>query len=350
MTPLTADALRVAKKLEEWFSRCRRELPWRRDYDPYGVWVSEIMLQQTRVDVVVPYYERFLAALPSVASLAEADESRVLALWSGLGYYRRARMLQQGARYLVAHHEGRVPLSVESLRAIPGVGRYTAGAIASIAFGQREAIVDGNVARVAARVRGLSGSAASRELLDGAWRFAGEVVEACDSPRVLNQALMELGALVCKPRQPRCEECPLQDECVAFAAGAPESYPAPKVKREVTQLEIPLLVVLDPDGKVLLRREPGELMNGMYHLPHGGDALLGRSCGEWRSIRRLGSFRHTVTFRSILFHVEEAEIAGGIADGPGEWLWADESQLSEIPHPSYVRKAMKIVRNERMKN
>jgi A/G-specific adenine glycosylase len=342
-------AASIAERLEAWFAKEQRELPWRVDYDPYSVWVSEVMLQQTRVDVVVPYFERFLADLPTVAALAGAEEGRVLTLWSGLGYYRRARMLQQGARYVMERHGGVIPSDEGELRKIPGIGRYTAGAIASIAFQRRAAIVDGNVARVAARLERLGGPAASPELLAGAWKFAGELVEGCASSRALNQALMELGALICKPRGPLCGECPLRDDCEAFAAGVPESFPAPRVKRTVTQIAIPLLVVLDAAGRVLLRRASGELMNGMYHLPHGSEGLLGRTGGTWRSLRRLGSFRHTVTFRSILFHVEEAEAGDSIADGSDEWLWADESQLREIPLPSYVRKAMKIVKNEKMK-
>ena len=194
--------------LLRWYRKNRRDLPWRRTADPYAVWVSEIMLQQTRVETVLPYYARFLERFPDASRLADATEDDVLASWSGLGYYRRARALHQGARVVMERHDGKLPRDPADLRRLPGVGRYTAGAIASVAFGLPEPILDGNVRRVLARIFAVDGvrlgpAAEEREL----WGLAASLVQG-SAPGDLNQALMELGALICTPRAPACPACP----------------------------------------------------------------------------------------------------------------------------------------------
>lgn len=296
------------------------------------MWVSEVMLQQTRMEVVLPYFARFLERFPTVASLASATEQEVLAAWSGLGYYRRARMLRQGAIAVVEAFGGTLPSAVEELLTIPGIGRYTAGAIASVAFGQRAAIVDGNVTRVVARTFGSDGDA---------WARAEALVGACRSPRAFNQGLMELGALVCTPRNPSCETCPVRAHCVAAATGRVEELPAAKPKKATRELRIALFVVRDRRGRVLMRRESGPLMDAMYHLPHGDTTLLTGKPLTAKPVRLVGSFRHTVTTRKIEFTVYTAE-AKRIRGAGYEWI--DPELLHDVPHPSYVRKALAIHR------
>ena len=217
LTPRRRSELRTA--LLAWYRAHRRDLPWRRTRDPYAIWISEAMLQQTRVETVIPYWERFLARFPDVEALATADADDVIACWAGLGYYSRARNLHRAAQIVVERHAGRLPADVELLRELPGVGRYTAGAVASIAFDRPAPIVDGNVARVLARLFGIAADVRSRAVQERLWREAEELARGED-PGALNQALMELGAMVCTPRAPRCADCPWSRRCAAFAHGS----------------------------------------------------------------------------------------------------------------------------------
>jgi len=322
---------RAARIIESWFAAHQRGLPWRATYDPYHVWVSEIMAQQTRLDVVVPYFERFIARFPSISTLARADEDDVVAQWSGLGYYRRARMLRQGAIEVVNRFNAVLPADVDSLLTIPGIGRYTAGAIASIAFGKRAPIVDGNVARILARFHGY----------EDAWAHAEALVAACGSPRALNQGLMELGALVCTPRKPLCGECPLRPSCIAFGTDRIDELPAKKNAGPARDLRVTLYLIRDRSGRILMRRERGPLMNALFHLPHGDTSLL---TGEPLTVRRpkaIGTFRHTITTRKIRFELFAAECRA-IAD----YEWIDPRDLATIPHPSYVAKALRLAGNQ----
>jgi len=193
----------IRRALLDWYRANRRDLPWRRTRDPYAIWISETMLQQTRVETVIPYYERFLERFPDVAALADAESDDVLGAWAGLGYYSRARNLQAAARQIAERHGGRVPDDVEALRALPGIGRYTAGALASIAFDRPEPIVDGNVARVLARVKGIREDVKQPAVVKRLWEEAARLARG-PAPGDLNQALMELGATVCVPGEPRC--------------------------------------------------------------------------------------------------------------------------------------------------
>lgn len=299
------------------------------------------MAQQTRMDVVLGYFARFLERFPTLADLAAASDDEVTSAWSGLGYYRRARLLRDGARFVVSQYGGRLPRDVESLRAIPGVGRYTAGAIASIAFDERAALVDGNVLRVLARLRGFDAPLGSSALEREAWSEAEQLVGACVSPRMLNQSLMELGASICTPRAPRCGECPVREMCVALSSGRTESLPAPKAKTATRELRVPLYVVRDPRGRVLLVRASGALMSGMFHLPHGSDALIPSVRFDARADAMLGRFRHTITNRKVEFEVWSATLAARIRDDD-RMKWVDPAEMRSIPHPSYVTKALKI--------
>ncbi|MBL8849177.1 MAG: A/G-specific adenine glycosylase, partial [Planctomycetaceae bacterium] len=243
-----------------------RDLPWRRTRDPYAVWISEIMLQQTTVTAVIPYYERFLAAFPTVFALAAADEHDVLKLWEGLGYYSRGRNLHKAARVIVEKYRGEFPSDAVELQGLPGIGRYTAGAIASFAFDTRAPIVEANTLRLYSRLLGYRGdprSTAGQQLL---WDFAGRVLPASDCGRV-NQALMELGATVCTPSDPQCPACPLQRDCIAFRSGAQHDIPVPKPRPAVTQV-VEAAIAVRRNGRYLLRqRQPNERWAGLWDFP-----------------------------------------------------------------------------------
>ena len=275
------------------------------------------MLQQTRMEVVLGRYAAFLRRFPTVHALATAPEDDVTAAWSGLGYYRRARMLRTGAIDVVKRFGGHIPSTVPELMSIDGIGRYTAGAIASIAFNRRTPIVDGNVARIVSRLFGTHRDA---------WSFATALVEEARAPRVFNQALMEIGALVCKPRDPLCGECPLRGDCVAFAKNAVDRFPR-RVKKKTVAVTAPLSLIIDRRGRLLLHR-----VRGMYHLP------------EKRGARKVGDFRHTIMNRRITFEVYRGSRNGGQPPSavPPDTLWIEPSRLAEIPHPSYVRKALQV--------
>lgn len=337
---------KISEALETWFLKNQRPLPWRASYRPYHIWISEIMLQQTRMDVVLAYFERFIDRFPDVRALAEADVEEVLALWSGLGYYRRARMLHAGAQHVVDRHGGELPQSVESLLGIPGIGRYTAGAIASIAYDNAAPIVDGNVARLLSRLEALEAPSGSVALSREEWELATSLVSTASSPRMLNQALMELGALVCTPSRPSCEICPLASWCEARSRGEQERFPVAGPRKASRFLRIPLYIVEDPQGRVLMRIEHGRLMDGMFHLPHGNDALLPGSNGEnFRKGKLLGTFRHSITDRRIEFSAYLAEHdSSSIGESSGEWTWVDLRELGTLPHPSYVKKALRLLR------
>lgn len=331
---------RLASLIEPWFRKNQRRLPWRDGYDPYRVWVSEVMLQQTRMEVVLGYYERFIERFPTVADLARASVDDVTAAWSGLGYYRRARMLRDGAIDVMTRFGGVIPKRVDELTTIAGIGRYTAGAIASIAHGRKAPIVDGNVARIVARLFAIEAPLASPDLMREAWLRAEELVASSKSPRDLNQGLMELGALICTPRNPSCGLCPLRRACAAFINDRVDKLPHPKAKLATRELRIPLYLVTDRDGRVLMRRESGQLMRDMFHLPHGDTTLLTGTPLRIGAASAVGTFRHTVTNRRITFEV--FSIARRPRARGREYAWIDPAALAGIPHPSYVRKALRL--------
>jgi len=318
LSPGSARSLRRA--LLGWFARAKRDLPWRADRDPYRVWISEAMLQQTRVETVLPYYRRFLERFPTVAALAAAREEDVLAAWSGLGYYRRARSLQAAARAVVEEHGGRFPGDRESLLELPGIGPYTAGAIASIAFDRPEPLVDGNVSRVLCRLFGLDVEPAGAET----WSIARRLVPR-DGAGDWNQALMELGALVCTPRDPGCDRCPLAERCAALRDGRVAELPRKRPRRGPIDVETTVLAVSDGDRWLLERRPSSGRMAGMWQMPTVETSRAGLlfpverpRCLEERTT--VCELRHTITHHRIRATVKRAVLTSRRPPPPLAWI------------------------------
>ena len=256
---------RLRGKLAAWFHKAARDLPWRSTRDPYAILVSEIMLQQTQVATVIPFYERWLARFPDFASLAAAEESEVLTVWQGLGYYSRARNLHRAAKTVVKMHGGEMPRDPALIRALPGIGRYTAGAVASFAFDLPEPLVDANVARVLARLLDLHTPVDSTAGQSALWAAAIALVPQ-KGARIFNGALMELGALVCTPRAPRCAECPVARHCAAFSRGTTESLPRKKPRRKTSALSEHCAWIFRR-GRILLEQQTGPRWRGLWKLP-----------------------------------------------------------------------------------
>ncbi len=339
----------MAQALVAWYRRNRRDLPWRRTSDPYAIWIAEIMLQQTTVQAVVPYYTRFMVRFPDLETLARARLPTVLAAWSGLGYYRRARNLHSAARLIVADHGGRFPDTAAGVLALPGIGRYTAGAILSIAFGQRQPVLDGNVARVLSRVLLIRGDAQEAGNKHRLWQAARELVELSKAPGDLNQALMELGATICTPIGPDCPSCPLARRCAARRAGEQEAIPRPRRRRTPIQVKMSVAVV-ERDGRFLLRRREGtRLMDGLWELPtldppRGGAGRAGRGNDPpMRKVSRLDRIRHTITYRRLEVEVCRARLLS--EPWGSRYRWVSMAQARKLPTSSLVTKVFERLRN-----
>ncbi len=258
---------KIQAKLLQWYKKNRRDLPWRRTRDPYAIWVSEIMLQQTQVSTVIPYYLRFLKAFPTVRHLAKADLAKVLKLWEGLGYYSRARNLHRASQIVLNDFHGKIPDQPKDLLALPGIGRYTAGAILSIAFEKPAPILDGNVRRVLSRLFAIADPPAKGEGEARLWHLSGSLIPKGEAG-AFNQGLMDLGAMICTPKDPQCLQCPLRDLCQGRASGDPEKFPAKIVKKKIPHVEA-VSAVIQRDGKVLVRQRPSEgLLGGLWEFPN----------------------------------------------------------------------------------
>jgi A/G-specific adenine glycosylase len=328
----------IVAPLAAWYARAKRDLPWRRSRDPYRVWVSEIMLQQTQVERVKEYFARFMERFPALEDLAAAREEDVLRQWEGLGYYRRARQIHAAARRLVAEHAGRFPRSVDRLRELPGIGRYTAGAIASIAFDEPAPVVEANSRRVIARLvahdRPLTGAAGDAPI----WRIAEALVPK-RHPGRFNQALMDLGAMVCTPQRPLCTRCPLERHCLARRSRRVDSIPVQAPRRQPLLLRETAIVLRRRNSVLLERRGAGEWWEGLWDFPR--QPAAGRATG-----RKLGVVTYTVTHHKVTCTVvERAAPASGPAKAAkarsGRWIQV--AKLGSLPLSAPGRRIARLL-------
>jgi A/G-specific adenine glycosylase len=337
----------IRRKLLNWYSRHARDLPWRRTRHPYRVWLSEVMLQQTRIETVLPYYRRFLKAFPTVRALAAAPEDRVLKLWEGLGYYSRARNLHGAARAIVRERRGRFPQTAEQWRTLPGIGRYTAAAIASITRGERAAVLDGNVKRVLARLYRIDRSIDEAATVNRLWDLA-EILVPPTRPGDFNQAMMELGARICTPKSPRCPQCPLRMVCAAYAIGRASALPVRRSRKPVPHYDI-VAAAVAKNGRYLLGKRPaGGLLGGLWEFPGGKiepgetpeQALL-RELREETGIRirvdeHIVSIDHAYSHFAITLHLYRcAHVSGRVQKRyHTEVKWVPRSRFDRYAFPA----------------
>jgi len=343
MTAEASGAAGFRRRLRGWYRKRRRDLPWRRTTDPYAIWISEIMLQQTTVGAVVPYYERWLAAFPDARTLAAAPLRRVLKVWQGLGYYQRARNLHTAAKRIVAENAGRLPDDPAALRALPGFGPYTTAAVASLAFGRPLPVLEANVRRVMMRLLALPGPADGRH--DRAIGARLETLIDRRAPADFNQAMMELGALVCRSRAPLCQACPVADSCAAFAAGVQEIIPRPK---KIAYRRVEAVVgVIEADGRILIQRRPAKgLLAGLWEFPGGkmrpGETrrrALAREIreetgAEIASARYFMTVDHSYTNHNVTLHAFLCTLRRRPSPAPARLKWVRRGGLGRYPFPS----------------
>jgi A/G-specific adenine glycosylase len=347
------------RRLLTWYRRSARDLPWRRTSDPYAVWVSEVMLQQTQVATVVPYYQRFLERFPTIASLAAADEQQVLKLWEGLGYYRRARQLHRAAQVIVAHHAGIFPREGDAVRRLPGIGRYTAGAILSIALDAREPILEANTLRLLSRVLAFDGdphAAAGQERL---WAAAAALLPAREAG-TFNQALMELGSQICLPREPNCDSCPVAELCLARERGLQDRIPRPKPKPATEAVRETAVVVWRSKRVLLWRRDassprwaglwdfprfPSEARNGDHSLLWLEEQVAAQTGMRVQAGELVATLKHSVTrFRITLdcYAAKYLSTARKSAPRP-ETCWTSPAELDRFPLSTTGRKLARLL-------
>ena len=326
-----------------WYDQGHRDLPWRRTQDPYRIWISEIMLQQTRAETVVSYYERFLARYPTVQDLASAPEEELLKAWEGLGYYSRARSLQKAAKEIVARYGGQLPADLEKLRALPGIGDYTAGAIASIAFGIPAAAVDGNVERVLCRWDAITdevGTPAVRRQIAA----RAQALVPPDRPGAFANAMMEMGATMCTPKNPKCLLCPVREGCMGFAQGIAQELPR-KAKKKAQRVENRAVLLVFCDNRVLIVKRQEKLLGGLFVFP---DVLEesdpARLCQALEALgiraaydEKLGHARHV--FTHLIWEMDvHAVVADEMTQVPGG-QWVSRQELAALPLPTAVKAA-----------
>ncbi len=311
-------------ELWRWFEHHKRALPFRENRDPYAILVSEVLAQQTRMEALLPFYARFMQAFPTVRALAASDEAEVLAVWAGLGYYARARNLRRACQCVVREYDGVFPADVGALRALPGVGAYTAGALASIAFGLPEPAVDGNVRRVYARLFAREGGD-----VEG---FVRSLMRE-EEPAVVTEALMELGALVCVPRAPRCLLCPVAPRCKAYRAGTVELFPVRAEKKPKRVEARTVCLVYSPSGAVLVRQRTERLLHGLWEFPEQRELLnAGVYC---RQVYRLCAARHV--FTHIVWEMEGWRCEGDVGALPEGYAWMTAQTVKNFAFPSAMR-------------
>ena len=350
--PSSAYAVRLRRRLLAWYRRAHRNLPWRRDHDPYHIWVSEIMLQQTQVATVIPYYERFIAAFPSITALAAASEHEVLRLWEGLGYYRRARHLHRAAHEIARSHGGEFPRAPKAVANLPGIGRYTLGAILSQAFDQRLPIIEANSARVLSRWFACAKDQRGGRVHQWLWMAAERLLPVRGSGE-FNQAVMELGALVCTPTRPACLLCPVAQYCAARADGSQARIPPPAKSPRTTAVS-EVAVIVRRGYKVLLVQRPADATRwaGMWEFPHGptndgetAEAAAGRIVRELlgieaASMKEVVTISHSITRFQITMVCFTAKYTGGQFHSPfyARGIWATPDKLTAYPLSSPHRR------------
>ncbi|WP_200761700.1 A/G-specific adenine glycosylase [Poriferisphaera corsica] len=359
----------IRSRLLDWYDQNARSLPWRpasptsAPIPPYYTLVSEAMLQQTQVATVIPYFHRFLETFPTLETLANADEQQVLTLWQGLGYYRRARNLHACAKTIITEHNGIIPSDIDSLLALPGIGQYTAGAIASIAFNQPAPILDGNVIRILSRIFFITDPTDHTPVKKQLWLLADQLVPAPVStdfrPGDYNQSMMELGALICSPRNPKCDTCPIQKLCKAYADGSPESLPVtlPKSKpRPVNHHILAITHPSQPNTYLLEQRPPTGLWSNMYQLPtlelnHSKDIATDQLAAyaqkhlkiKPQAITPLKTFKHQTTHLTITFHLHAITPAFIPSQLKPKTQWRSLDKLADLPFSNPQLKAIKAM-------
>ena len=334
-------------------------MDWRETEDPYRIWVSEVMLQQTRVDTVLPYYRRFLSSFPTAKALADAPLDRVLKAWEGLGYYSRARNLHRAARILREEHGGRVPAEVEALMALPGVGRSTAGAIAAIAFRQDVPILDANVKRVVSRLHAVREELRRPAVERSLWEYSRRMILP-GRARETALAMMDLGATVCTPRDPACHACPLARWCEARRLGWQAAVPRKPAKKTLPHQDVVVAVVGNREGKLLVGRRPDHgLLGGLWEFPGGkrepGESLARALLREIREElgvrievrRKIGTIRHAYSHFRVTLHAYRCGMAGGRIRLNREWRWAGPEELAGLAFPRATRKLLQIIDSRR---
>jgi len=338
------DTKKFQSRLISWFRKNKRDLPWRKNKNPYRIWVSEIMLQQTQVTTVIPYYKKWLKAFPSLKSLAEAPLETVLKHWEGLGYYSRARNLKKGAETIMRELKGKFPDTREALLEVPGIGPYTAGAIASIAFSKQEALVDGNVGRVFARLFQIGGIWNEPKTNRKLWEIAKELIPSKHAGD-FNEALMELGATVCLKADPECSQCPLSATCLSFKQKTTHLYPAQKKSETVTVDKVTLL--LKRRNAYLVRRKKlGRVMGGLYEFPtfvkdgNETEKLLKRERLKVKNTQRVGTVSHHYTRFKANLDIWSADWEEGNLEDPifHKPIWVKKARLNQITFPSVFRR------------
>ena len=337
----------LQQRLLDWFLKNRRALPWRKNYDPYQVWISEIMLQQTQVKTMLPYFKRWMEVLPMIADVAGAEENKILKLWEGLGYYSRARNIQKAARKIMNEYNGQFPERYEEILALSGVGKYTACAIASIAFNRDLPVVDGNVARVLSRFFFYTKNVRLPEAEKQMWQWVSEVLPK-GRARDFNQALMEFGALQCTPSVMDCGSCPLQSRCRAYKKGMVEKLPDRGSGKKLQNIKV-AIAVIRKNGKVFIQKRPEKgLMAGLWEFPGGkvekGESSLKALCRELkeetgltvRNVKKIKTIRHAYTSFKVNLDCFEADYDAGRVSlkAASEGRWVEIADLKKYPFPA----------------
>lgn len=326
--------------LQAWYQRSKRDLPWRRTRDPYAILVSEIMLQQTQVDTVIPYYERWLRQFPDFETLASASEGEVLKQWQGLGYYRRAKMLRLNAQAVCREHGGKLPSDFQSLLNLPGIGRYTAGAVASIAFEKKKAVLDGNVIRILTRLFAIQENTALKTTVENLWERAENLLPKKNIGD-FNQALMELGATVCFPKNPDCGKCPAAFTCEARRQNKQESFPVKAAAAKMTKQIFYALAPVDTRERVLIQKQKnGDRWAGLWTLPHFTNLKKGLAelNVKEEALQKLRSHKHGFTRYQITLHSFKAPVSATAFKTRADSCWITKKEIKKYAFPAVYQK------------